>query len=86
MDRTLILVKPDGFQRQLVGEVISRWERKGWKLVGLKALATPKAIAEQHYAEHAGKFHCALALPLERHFNLSFNLLRTCLLSSLLLL
>jgi nucleoside-diphosphate kinase len=54
-DRTLILVKPDGFQRGLVGEIISRWERKGWKLVGLKAMVTPRAVAEQHYAEHNGK-------------------------------
>jgi nucleoside-diphosphate kinase len=55
MQRTLILLKPDAVQRRLVGEITGRFERKGLRLVGLKALVAPKAIAEQHYAVHKGK-------------------------------
>lgn len=55
MERTLVLVKPDGVQRGLVGEIIGRLERKGLKIVGLRFLDVPPAMAEQHYAVHAGK-------------------------------
>jgi nucleoside-diphosphate kinase len=52
MERTLVLVKPDGVQRALVGEVLSRFERRGLHLVGLKLLAVDRSLAERHYAEH----------------------------------
>ena len=55
MERTLVLVKPDGVQRGLVGEIIGRFERKGLKLVGLRLLTVDDALAERHYAVHAGK-------------------------------
>jgi nucleoside-diphosphate kinase len=54
-DRTLILVKPDAFARGLTGEIISRFERKGLKLVALELQQLDEAIAKQHYAEHEGK-------------------------------
>lgn len=54
-ERTLVLVKPDGVSRGLVGEVISRIERKGLKLVALELRNVERAVAEQHYAEHNGK-------------------------------
>jgi len=55
MERTLVLVKPDGVQRGLIGEIIGRFERKGLKVVGLRFLEVPRAMAEQHYAVHEGK-------------------------------
>jgi nucleoside-diphosphate kinase len=51
----LVLVKPDGVSRGLVGEVISRIERKGLSLAALELRDVERAVAEQHYAEHAGK-------------------------------
>merc|ERR1711943_21020 len=51
-ERTFIAIKPDGVQRNLVGEIISRFERKGFQLVGMKFIAVPKELAEEHYAEH----------------------------------
>ncbi len=54
-ERTLVLVKPDGVGRGLVGEVISRIERKGLTLAALELRTVDRALAEQHYAEHAGK-------------------------------
>lgn len=54
-ERTLVLVKPDGVQRALVGEVISRLEGRGLHLVGLKLLHVDRALAERHYAEHREK-------------------------------
>jgi nucleoside-diphosphate kinase len=54
-ERTLVLVKPDGVRRGLVGEVISRIERKGLGLVALELRDVERALAEQHYAEHDGK-------------------------------
>ena len=54
-ERTLVLVKPDGVSRGLVGEVISRIERKGLKLAALELRAVERSAAEQHYAEHDGK-------------------------------
>ena len=55
MDRTLVLVKPDGVQRGLIGEVIARLERRGLKLVAAKFLQVSRDLAEQHYAVHRGK-------------------------------
>jgi nucleoside-diphosphate kinase len=55
MERTLVLVKPDGVQRGLVGEILGRFERKGLKVVGLRLLTVPRDLAERHYAVHAGK-------------------------------
>jgi nucleoside-diphosphate kinase len=55
MQRTLVLAKPDAVQRGLIGEIISRFERKGLKVVGLRLLAVPRPMAEEHYAVHAGK-------------------------------
>jgi nucleoside-diphosphate kinase len=54
-DRTLILVKPDAFERALTGEVIARFERKGLRVVGLKLMQVDVELAERHYGEHAGK-------------------------------
>ena len=53
--QTLILVKPDGVKRGLVGEVIARVERKGYKVSNLKMLTADKSILAKHYAEHKGK-------------------------------
>lgn len=55
MERTYCMVKPDGVQRNAVGEVIARFERKGIKIVGLKMMQIPQATAEKHYAEHKEK-------------------------------
>ena len=55
MERTLVLVKPDGVQRGLVGEILARFERKGLKVAGLRLLTVPREMAERHYAVHAGK-------------------------------
>lgn len=51
-ERTFLMVKPDGVQRNLVGEIVSRFEKKGFQLVGAKLLNVPRELAEQHYAEH----------------------------------
>ena len=53
--RTLVIVKPDGVQRGLVGEIIARFERKGLGLAGLKLINVEKPTAEKHYAEHKEK-------------------------------
>lgn len=55
MERTLALVKPDGVQRALIGEVISRLERRGLRLVAAKFMAVSTELAETHYAIHKGK-------------------------------
>jgi nucleoside-diphosphate kinase len=55
MERTLIIAKPDAVQRGLVGEIISRLERKGLKLIGLKMLSLDEPILREHYAEHLEK-------------------------------
>jgi nucleoside-diphosphate kinase len=55
MERTLILVKPDAFARNLTGEIIARFERKGLKLAALKQMTMTRELAGQHYAEHEGK-------------------------------
>jgi nucleoside-diphosphate kinase len=53
MDRTLILVKPDAFERGLSGEIIARFERKGLRIAALKQMTVARELAEGHYAEHA---------------------------------
>lgn len=55
IQRSLVLVKPDGVRRGLAGEVISRIERKGYRIVALKMLQMDRALAERHYAAHAQK-------------------------------
>jgi nucleoside-diphosphate kinase len=55
MERTYIMVKPDGVRRGLTAEVIGRIERKGFKIVALKKMVIAKATAEKHYGEHKGK-------------------------------
>jgi len=55
MERTLILAKPDAVQRGLVGELITRFERRGLKIVGLKLMNVSTALAQEHYKEHVGK-------------------------------
>jgi nucleoside-diphosphate kinase len=55
VERSLVLVKPDGVQRGLVGEVIARLERRGLRLVGAKFMQVSQALAEEHYAIHKGK-------------------------------
>ena len=55
MQQTLILFKPDAVQRRLVGELLSRFERKGLRLAGLKLVHSTRELAEKHYAVHKGK-------------------------------
>ena len=55
MSRTLILVKPDAFERGLTGEVITRFERKGLRPAAMKLMVADEEIANRHYAEHAEK-------------------------------
>jgi len=54
-ERTLIIVKPDGVQRHLTGEIITRFEKKGLKLVAAKFMTISEDLARQHYAVHKGK-------------------------------
>ena len=54
-ERTLVLIKPDGVQRQLVGRIIDRYEERGLKLVGLKLIQVDRDLAERHYAAHREK-------------------------------
>jgi len=54
-ERTFVMVKPDGVERGVIGEVISRLERKGLKIVGMKMLKIDESLAKDHYAEHKGK-------------------------------
>jgi nucleoside-diphosphate kinase len=55
MERTLVLVKPDGVQRLLVGAILARFEARGLKIVGLKLVHADRDLAEAHYAVHRGK-------------------------------
>jgi nucleoside-diphosphate kinase len=55
MERTFLAIKPDAVQRGLVGEIIGRFEGRGYKLVGLKLMQVSKETAENHYGEHKGK-------------------------------
>lgn len=54
-ERTFVAIKPDGVKRGLVGELISRFERKGYKLIGMKLVIPTKEQVEEHYKEHVGK-------------------------------
>ncbi|WP_079910683.1 nucleoside-diphosphate kinase [Paenibacillus sp. 32352] len=55
MERTFLMVKPDGIQRGLIGEIVKRFEQKGFQLVGAKLMQVSAELAELHYAEHKGK-------------------------------
>jgi nucleoside-diphosphate kinase len=55
LERTLIILKPDAVQRNLVGEIVSRFERKGLQIVGMKLMKIPQQLAETHYESHKGK-------------------------------
>jgi nucleoside-diphosphate kinase len=55
MERTLILLKPDAFARNLTGEIIARFERKGLSLAALQLMTMTRELAARHYAEHEGK-------------------------------
>jgi len=56
MERTLVIVKPDGVQRGLVGEILRRLEARGLKIIALKMVQVDRPFAERHYAVHKGKF------------------------------
>ena len=65
MEQTYLMVKPDGVQRGLCGEILSRFEKKGLKIVAVKLMVIPQETAEQHYGEHKGKpFFLQKAKPL----------------------
>lgn len=55
MERTLVLIKPDGMQRGLAGEIISRLERRGLRIVAMRLFHMEESVARKHYAEHEGK-------------------------------
>ena len=52
IERTFIMVKPDGVQRNLIGEIVTRFEKKGFQLVGAKLMSVSQELAEEHYGEH----------------------------------
>lgn len=52
MEKTFIMIKPDGVQRNLIGQIVARFEAKGFNLVGAKLMQVSRELAEQHYAEH----------------------------------
>ncbi len=56
MQRTLVIIKPDGVQRALTGKILARFEERGFKVVGLKIMSVSTDLAEAHYAVHRGKF------------------------------
>ncbi len=55
MEETLVLIKPDGVKRQICGEILTRYERKGLIIKAMKLLQTPKELAQEHYVEHKDK-------------------------------
>ena len=55
MQQTLIIVKPDGVQRGLIGKIISRFEDRGLQIIGMKMMRISQALAQDHYAVHKGK-------------------------------
>ena len=55
IQKSFVMIKPDGVQRELVGEIITRFEKKGLKIVGLKLMVVPRYLAEKHYECHKGK-------------------------------
>ncbi|MFS0645013.1 nucleoside-diphosphate kinase [Siminovitchia sp. 179-K 8D1 HS] len=52
MEKTFLMVKPDGVQRELIGEIVSRFEKKGFQLIGAKLMQISNELAEEHYGEH----------------------------------
>ena len=56
MQQTLVLIKPDGAQRALVGKILTRFEERGLKIIGMKLVQVSRELAEKHYAVHKGKF------------------------------
>ncbi|HLH73062.1 MAG TPA: nucleoside-diphosphate kinase [Chloroflexota bacterium] len=56
MEKTLVIIKPDGVQRGLIGPILTRFELRGFRILALKMLTVPKEMAEKHYAVHQGKF------------------------------
>jgi len=56
MEHTFVAIKPDGVQRGLVGPILTRFEQRGFRILGLKMLTVPREMAERHYAVHQGKF------------------------------
>ncbi len=56
MQQTLVIVKPDGVQRALVGKILARFEERGFKIVAMKLVQVSRDLAERHYAVHKGKF------------------------------
>lgn len=55
MERTFLMVKPDGVERRLIGEIIKRFETRGFRLVGMKLQSVSRELAEKHYAVHSSK-------------------------------
>lgn len=55
MEKTFLMIKPDGVQRNLIGEIVNRFETKGFKLVGAKFMIISDELAKKHYGEHVGK-------------------------------
>ena len=55
MERSLVIVKPDGVQRGLIGSIVARFEAKGFKITGMKMIRITRELAERHYGEHKGK-------------------------------
>ena len=64
IERSLVLLKPETLFRQLTGEIIQRYEKKGLRIVAMKAMQAPRSILEQHYSEHSAKpfFNVSLLL------------------------
>lgn len=52
MEKTFLMVKPDGVQRNLIGEIVARFEKKGFQLIGAKLMVIPNELAKEHYGEH----------------------------------
>lgn len=55
MEKTFLMIKPDGVQRQLIGNIVSRFETKGYQLCGAKLMTVTESTAKKHYSEHEGK-------------------------------
>lgn len=55
MEKTFLMIKPDGVQRNLIGTIVERFEKKGYQLIGAKLMQVDRNMAEEHYGEHKGK-------------------------------
>ncbi len=55
MQKTLVIIKPDSVKRRLVGKIISRFEEKGFEILGLRLMVIPEGLAKKNYSEHEGK-------------------------------